>query len=763
MPEQLVHFAYPVLVLIVSLFFIFRIRIGRDKKAAGVSYIYTGLLLIFLFTIFNLIQQFPDYYDWFLEGVYPVLVAVKFLVLALGLILLLIGTAYHFGDWNDRLELSESHLTKLRLLEQIQYDCRHPFQTIELLDHVLERLLDGLGEKSGAVYLYQGDRKEFDLVSSRGFTPEEKALLKHYPEAGNIISNALDNRLNLATGDFRSFGGTAQVALSKFGSMAVLPLISGKSRLGALLFFSEDSSRYDERFMELVKPIAGWLSERLEVLRLGRDFRRTLTMVDESERNIEHYMRKLGKITEAVRDTVGPSEYASVVRELVEVDEVLLLGLDNDNLQIYGGTTDRIEFSEKFTQALISALSKGRTVVLNQEEIASNGENRMSGSSLLLPIGRGDDAILLRRKSESMSFTEREMNSLKIAATLAGMIISHQSERETASARSKSFEVITETLRIVPPGRDIRAFLRGAVDQISGHLEPGTIAILYARENTLLKAVHSTIDMADISDLEIEFGESCTGRAAALKTAEFAFGATAVTASLGSFHAQNRIRFRNLFGSHGLPVFFGDYPILINGRTDYLLTFIEFNRGPLKGKERHQLYSIITGFMNLRAELISCPEVTETGPETEAGDKRRNDVPPLKPRKILVVADQPVILDLVSSMCQGLGFEAVTAVNPIEGLENFEKYLPAAVLVDMSAALAGENLETTDMAHQEFTIWEMLSRIRGTTRAVPLIALMGAARRISRERLLAAGIHGVLYKPFQISQLSEISKRAGIF
>ena len=773
MPGQFIHYAYPILILILSLFFVFRIRVGQQRRASGAGYIYSGLIIAFLFSLINLLQHFPKYDDWFLEGIYPVIVIIKFIMLAAGLILFIIGMAFHFSDWKEQLEISDRHLTKLRLLEQIQYECRRPFQTVELLDRVLGFLQEGLDEKSGAVYLYSSERNEFDLVSSSGFTDDETALLKHYPMGANIISGAIENRQALITGDFRSFGGKAQVALSKYKAMAIFPLVSGKSRLGALLFFSNDSSRYDDHFVDLVKPIAGWLSERLEVLRLGRDFRRTVVRAEKSENEIEHYLRKLAKITEAVRDTVVPSEYAGVVRELVDVDDVLLVGLENDNLKIYGGTTDRIDFSENFTGALERALAKGRTVVLNQEETGEDSKVQIVGASLLLPVGSRDDALLLRRRNDTINFTEREMESLGIAATLAGMIISFELEKDIANARGGIFEGIAEILRIRSSNISDKELLFEFVDRISNKLPPDTVLILYKREEEHLKAVHANIDLADLSELEIEFGESSTGRAAAIKSSDYSFGTTAVAQSLGHFHAQNKVHFRSLFGADRLPIYMGDYPITLNNRSEYLFSIFEFKSGPLTGRERHQFYNIVCGLVNIKLNLIDVTEREKDSSQIKETNQNNGERPsdesnpprsrqPYRPiKRILIVADQPVILELISSMCRELGHEIISASNPAEGISKFEETSPSAVLVDMSTSPAGD-LEITDLARQSLGTWEMIERIHVSSPDLPIIAMTGAGKKIQKERFQAVGVRGILYKPFQMSQLAEILNKAGI-
>lgn len=764
MPAQLVHFAYPILILVIGFFFAYRFKRETENRH-GIGYIYAGLTVVFIFTLLNLMEYLPGYDDWFLEGVYPLLVVLNFVVLAIGLVLFIYGLASVFAGWQEKVEESEVHLSKLRLLEQIEYECRRPLQTVELLDRVLSLLLEGLSERSGAVYLYEPDRKGFDMVSSKGFTDRELTLLKHYPLGTNIISNSIENRRPMVTGDFRSFGGKAQIALNRFGAMAVFPLVSGKSRLGALIFFARERSRYDEQFTELVKPITGWLSERLEVLRLGRDFRRTVARQEKREAELDHYLRKLSRITEAVRDTVGVSEYAMIVKELIDVDAVYLIGIKEDEIHPYGGTTDRMEFSEEFTRAVIRAMRRGRAVVLNQEEEEEGGQKKIIGSNLMLPIGIRDDTLLLQRKGDPINLTEREMKSLAIAATLAGMVIAHQEEKGLSAARIKAFSSIDDILRLRLTKDDTcEEFIRKFTERVSENLGYSTILLVCRRSGDTLQGYYCNVDLIDMSSIEIELGESIAGRSAAMKREEFAFGYTAVSQYLGRFQGYNKVNFRNLFGDNGIPAFFGCYPILMSNRTEYLLMAFEFDPESLSGKERHQFYSVITALINIRMEFLAIRQNESKTVEkpVETDDAPVQEPLHIKTKKILVVADQKVIAELVSSMCESLGHEVVTASNPSQGLAQFKSSVISAVLTDMSTPNGPEEVATTDLAGQGVSVWDMFKEMRASSEDIPIIAMIGAGRQVDREEYRSAGVHGILYKPFQISQLARILNRAGI-
>ncbi len=110
--------------------------------------------------------------------------------------------------------------------------------------------------------------------------------------------------------------------------------------------------------------------------------------------------------------------------------------------------------------------------------------------------------------------------------------------------------------------------------------------------------------------------------------------------------------------------------------------------------------------------------------------------------KILAIDDQAVILDLISAMCQSTGYDVKTAETGEEGLELALKEKFDIILTD----LAMPGLSGVEIAHE----------IRKKRPSVPIVLVTGYEVNISRERLDAAGITRVLYKPFRIEQLTEI-------
>jgi CheY-like chemotaxis protein len=110
--------------------------------------------------------------------------------------------------------------------------------------------------------------------------------------------------------------------------------------------------------------------------------------------------------------------------------------------------------------------------------------------------------------------------------------------------------------------------------------------------------------------------------------------------------------------------------------------------------------------------------------------------------KILAIDDQQLILDLISAMCQTVGYDVVTADSGRQGLD-----------------LATENdfdVVLTDLAMPGMSGLEVAEEIKKAKPNIPIILITGWEVNIEKQRLDASGIIKVLYKPFRIEQLTEI-------
>ncbi|MCP4704938.1 MAG: GAF domain-containing protein, partial [candidate division Zixibacteria bacterium] len=562
MPKYYVYYAYPVLVFVLALFFIYRLKIAQTKNTGGVGLIYSGLILTFLVSLFFLIEQHPDFPNWFLDGIYPIIVIFEFIFLAVGLVLFVAGLAIYFSHWGDRISEVDIHLSKLKLLENIQQECRAPYPVPELLNRVLSRLLYGLEENTGAAYLFNQENQTYTLAAVAGLSDNEIELLKDYQYGRNVISEAIDNDTPLITSDFRSFGGKAQLALIGFNSLLVLPLISGKTKLGVLLFLSEKKSNYSEETISILSPIINWLSNRIEITQIGRVLKRSELSSETTEIQITDQFKILRDLVNSISSGGSLIQFVKKCRTLAKADEAWLIGLANDELKFYGSSTDRIEFSDNFRAALVNALSKRKAVVLNQEGTDKSGQSSITRSSILYPVGKNNDAILLMRQNEAISISETDQKIFDIVASLTEIVIENSNLKNSVVSRLKGFDTINEIFRINLKSRqseqDIIKLVNKATDLISAE----SIVLLFKRRDNHFEVVYSNIDNDSTQNIVVAMGEGGVGKIAALKHSEYESGFGNVSRYLEQYNQENRIQIRKLFGDSKGPVFQGDYPIL---------------------------------------------------------------------------------------------------------------------------------------------------------------------------------------------------------
>lgn len=607
--KLIIALLYPIITLVLSVFIIYRLKIGQDKESGSAGYVYGGLIFIFLFTLINLFQSHPEYSIWFLTPVYAWLDAGKFIVLTVGVIFFVVGLVLHFDFWGERdIEVS-NHLEKLKLLDSLQQDSRFPFPMTELMDRVLKGLLGGLEEQAGAVFLLNRAQRKFLLVTGSGLSKEETALLEYYPYGRNLVSQAIEDETPMISSDFRSLGGKAQLAASRFHSIIVVPLISGRSKLGALLFFSEDEKHYSREFISIITPIADWLAEKIEVSMLTRDMRKNQEALDVKERQLSGFVKKLEKVFKSDEDITSPADFAERCVGLIGADEVRLVGLAGGRLVFHGGSGNKTDLSDNFKAAMINALSQRKSVILNQEGTDDDGHTYIARASLLIPADSHGNALMLRNNSGGIRLGSEDLKALEIIAAAGGIVIAKAVTGAVGISRIKGLKLISEVLQLkidrAEPARSVISILPRMAEVLSS----GALVMAFQRLEEGYRAVYCNTADEVWREIVIDSGEGAVGRAAALRIEYAQFDTTSVAEMLSGYHEENRGRLYGLFGERKVPSFHGCYPITIGETADLIIDVYAFGDQNIAGREEHQLLSLLAGLMNLRFGILKSSEI----------------------------------------------------------------------------------------------------------------------------------------------------------
>lgn len=107
----------------------------------------------------------------------------------------------------------------------------------------------------------------------------------------------------------------------------------------------------------------------------------------------------------------------------------------------------------------------------------------------------------------------------------------------------------------------------------------------------------------------------------------------------------------------------------------------------------------------------------------------------LQGRRILVVEDQPLNLELALELLRNAGAEVTVAEKAEPGIELARRHPPDLILMDVQ--LPGmDGLAATRILKED-----------EATRSIPVVALSAHAMEGDRERALAAGAAGYITKP----------------
>jgi PAS domain S-box-containing protein len=142
---------------------------------------------------------------------------------------------------------------------------------------------------------------------------------------------------------------------------------------------------------------------------------------------------------------------------------------------------------------------------------------------------------------------------------------------------------------------------------------------------------------------------------------------------------------------------------------------------------------------------VFLPKIEETKVETET--EEMGPIPTGNER-ILLVDDEPAIVDIGKGMLENLGYTVETRTSPIEALEAFKAQPDKFDLV------------ITDMTMPKMTGDELAKELMKIRPDIPIIVCTGFSERINEEKAKAMGIRRLVMKPIVQRELAEAVREA---
>lgn len=116
-------------------------------------------------------------------------------------------------------------------------------------------------------------------------------------------------------------------------------------------------------------------------------------------------------------------------------------------------------------------------------------------------------------------------------------------------------------------------------------------------------------------------------------------------------------------------------------------------------------------------------------------------------KKILLVEDNQVTIDVMRRELELLGYEVTVAKNGFEGVETASSLLPDLIIMDIAMPKV-DGLQAT-------------ARIRDNprTQGIPILAATARILEADREKCLAGGCDDYITKPFTYRELGDAVKK----
>ncbi len=127
--------------------------------------------------------------------------------------------------------------------------------------------------------------------------------------------------------------------------------------------------------------------------------------------------------------------------------------------------------------------------------------------------------------------------------------------------------------------------------------------------------------------------------------------------------------------------------------------------------------------------------------------RRRPGDPGLdRPETVLVVEDEPLLLESLRELIESEGYHVLTARNGVEALKLYEQGRGISVVF-------------SDLGMPELGGWPTFVRLRKANPSAKIILVSGFADETERERIEAGGVQAFLNKPYKAEEVLRTIRR----
>lgn len=599
------HLVGPLVIVVVSIFLLYRLRGGYDEAVAGRGWQIAGVTMISLAALWRMVSALEGYTDWFVADAYAVFNIAQWLLLLGGLLFLTIGLSLRLDQWRQRSDDAESLQHRLSLMWDLQRQSRQPYQLMALLEMVIEAVTERLPETAGAVFLVNQNKRNIVLAATSGLSKEDTAGLERLKYRDNPVSETLQMGEPGIFGPFRFSDGEGRTMSLNYRSSLVLPLISGLEGVGGIVLMSDRSDHFGQADIRLLQPVAGWLAERVRATRLARELNTTRQLRQRLSERQDELTARLQRITNTFRDLSSLDALCRGLVGLYDSESVHLVSLASGQLSFGAGSADIGDLSQNYRTALIEALDRNRPLIINQET-GRDGGRQVTVSTLVnpLPSPHSQTALVLRRTGEGFDISHEDLQVVSVFAGLASIGLMQVETSGLDLSRRAGFRKILNMLRFdreTPDelGSDFLA------DEMAQVLPRGSTIVAFDRQQDGSFMAGCCRGCSDnlLADFRIYPGEGGIGQSVADRQPRSYFGRAQVDRALEHYEAANREAFFRVFGEQGPPGLMVVAPVVVMDQAKTVLAVFIPDSARRHQEEWERLVTLATGLFGFRQTI----------------------------------------------------------------------------------------------------------------------------------------------------------------
>ncbi len=412
-----------------------------DLTKSGWNKVLSGVLLLFGFSLIEILDQFPSLQAViFGSPVIPLFLEIVWGVVALFLIVF--GMVTWLTEISFLKKKTEDKEKEFLFLESLSAKTKKFTSLIETLENSLREVTGFLKLEASAIWITNPATQELILASYQGLPALLVKKFENLTPDNGIINQVIRNKELIIQEEIAS-NDEFQMELKKenFVSWAVAPILGSDKNIGILALFAKEKYKLDSGVKKVLETISLYLGEKIDILRLSKEVK-----------------RKTDQLSQAIQENrilsvVSGYLVSSLDFEQV-LDRIIWEGLKVIDAKV--GHIALVRDEQVEIRASLDPAFYGQKADLAEyplvKEVWDKRKNLVSQNNLLVPIFERNQilgALWFENPESEKVFTQKEVQQAQALANQASLAIQNANLKEQLQQLQRKLTGLEENQKIV--------------------------------------------------------------------------------------------------------------------------------------------------------------------------------------------------------------------------------------------------------------------------------------------------------------------------